>query len=276
MNLHPYRGITASFATKHEKQIFVAPYFAALEISLMVPDIDTDVLGTFSGEVAREGTPKEVALKKARMGMEAAGLPHGIASEGSIGPDPIIPFMNSDIEWMAWVDTERGIEIVEFHRSLDIVAAQAVLEGSEDIEAFLKRADFPNHGLIVRAEKGDEIFKGIRDRKALEAAMNALSTSKKIIVESDLRSHQSPSRQKNIAAVTEKLVSRLSTLCHQCQSPGWGEVGNLYGLECSECRNFMDRAVRGKVLGCTTCDYREELLSERKFVEPAECEICNP
>ena len=95
---HPYQGITAALATKHAKEKVVAPVFASLGISLQVPDIDTDLLGTFSGEIERVGTPKEVALKKARMGMKASGLAYGAASEGSIGPDPVVPFLNSDIQ----------------------------------------------------------------------------------------------------------------------------------------------------------------------------------
>jgi hypothetical protein len=75
---HPYRGVSAALATKHEKEKIVAPLFSSLGISLQVPQIDTDVLGTFSGEIERVGTPKEVVLKKARMGIEASGLSYGM------------------------------------------------------------------------------------------------------------------------------------------------------------------------------------------------------
>ena len=268
---HPYRGISAAFATKHEKERIVAPIFSALGISLHVPDIDTDLLGTFSGEIERVGTPKEVALKKARMGMQASGLAYGAASEGSIGPDPVVPFLNSDIECMAWVDDERGLEIVEFHRSLDIIAAT----GDSIDEEFLKRADFPNHSLIV---KGDgKVVKGIKDHKALESAIAEISKlGASIVIESDLRAHHSPSRQRNIAAVAEKLVARISRLCPGCGAPGFGHVENLYGIICRECNNVEARAVRGEVLGCAKCDYREEISNAREFIEPAECGYCNP
>jgi len=87
---HPYRGVTAAFATKHFKESVVAPAFATLEISVVVPEVDTDQLGTFTGEIHRVGTPKEVVLKKARLGIQASGLLYGIASEGSIGPDVVV------------------------------------------------------------------------------------------------------------------------------------------------------------------------------------------
>ena len=38
---------------------------------------------------SRAGTQIEAARKKARLGMELAGLPLGLASEGAFGPDPM-------------------------------------------------------------------------------------------------------------------------------------------------------------------------------------------
>ncbi|NDD07736.1 MAG: hypothetical protein EB099_04400, partial [Actinobacteria bacterium] len=266
MKLHPYRHSAAAIATKHLKEQIIAPRFAQLEIALQVAPVDTDLLGTFTGEIERVGTPKEVALRKARLGMQATGLPYGIASEGSIGPDPMVPFLYSDIECLAWVDDLLGIEIVEFHRSMEIVAAHAVIDSGFDLEGFLKKADFPNHGLIVKSKAG--ITKGITNPVDLEKAL----TNDAISIESDLRSQFSPSRQKNIAVVAQQLVGRLAVLCKQCQNPGFGVVGNLYGLECVECKNFMEKAVRGKRLGCFKCDYREEIENEKMFVQPADCD----
>ena len=270
MKLHPYRHSAAAIATKHLKEQIIAPRFAQLEIALQVAPVDTDLLGTFTGEIERVGTPKEVALRKAQLGMQATGLPYGIASEGSIGPDPMVPFLYSDIECLAWVDDLLGIEIVEFHRSMEIVAAHAVIDSGFDLEGFLKKADFPNHGLIVKSKAG--ITKGITNPVDLEKAL----TNDAISIESDLRSQFSPSRQKNIAVVAQQLVGRLAVLCKQCQNPGFGVVGNLYGLECVECKNCMEKAVRGKRLGCFKCDYREEIENEKMFVQPADCDYCNP
>lgn len=62
----------------------------------------------------------------------------------------------------------------------------------------------------------------------------------------------------------------------KCHAPGWGEVGYLYGLACLECKNFEERAVSGKIIGCAGCDYTEEQVDQKKFIAPAECSICNP
>ena len=278
MNEHPYRGVSAAFPTKHQKEKIVSPKFSTLDIELIVSKIDTDLLGTFSGEIPRSGTPKEVVLKKAHLGAIDLGLPFAIASEGSIAPDPLIPFLISDIECMAWIDKNKNIEVVEFYRSLDIVTARTIITKSDSIQQFLTKADFPNHSLIAKSENGSgQIFKGLNSVVSLEIALKKLwKDSEKLIIESDLRAHHSPSRRQNIAVLAERLVTRLSKLCPKCQLPGWGHVGDLYGVECRECGIVEKQAIRGMVLGCAGCEYKEEKLSERSYVEPAECSFCNP
>ena len=84
---------TASLATKHAKERAIArPFRFALGLEVSAPpDLDTDTLGTFTGEVPREGTPLEVCERKARLGMKVTGRSLGLASEGSFGPHPVIP-----------------------------------------------------------------------------------------------------------------------------------------------------------------------------------------
>ncbi|HAN70836.1 MAG TPA: hypothetical protein DCQ36_04495, partial [Actinobacteria bacterium] len=66
--------------------------------------IDTDAFGTFAGDVPRVGTPTEVAIAKARAGMQLLGLDIGLASEGSIGPDPVSGLIMRDTEFVVLVD----------------------------------------------------------------------------------------------------------------------------------------------------------------------------
>ena len=69
---HPYAGKSAVLATLHKKGNLIAPEFAKiLKMSVEEVAIDTDSLGTFSGEIERIGSAKEIALKKARLGMSA-------------------------------------------------------------------------------------------------------------------------------------------------------------------------------------------------------------
>ena len=86
-----------SLATKHRKEQTVSrPLRSGLGFRIVVNEqIDTDAFGTFTGEIERPGSPREVLLQKARLGMEITGLSLGIASEGSFGPHPSMPFIES-------------------------------------------------------------------------------------------------------------------------------------------------------------------------------------
>lgn len=64
--MHPYMGKKAVLSTMHGKQqAIVQPFKKFLNISIQVPNkINTDVLGTFSGEIERELTPLKLFGKK--------------------------------------------------------------------------------------------------------------------------------------------------------------------------------------------------------------------
>ena len=110
-----YCGQNVVLATKHGKERLLGHTFRlALGATIGTPPgIDTDTLGTFTGEVERIGTPREVAIRKARWGLSVTGEALGLASEGSFGPHPQIPWVASDHELLAFVDEELGIEVVE-------------------------------------------------------------------------------------------------------------------------------------------------------------------
>lgn len=59
-----------------------------------IEGFDTDTLGTFTRDIARVGNQLEAARRKARIGMQLSGLPIGLASEGSFGPDPVTYMMS--------------------------------------------------------------------------------------------------------------------------------------------------------------------------------------
>ena len=273
-----YRGVIAALTTKHEKEKVLGPALARIGISLRVFPFDTDKLGTFSGEVARPAGQRETVLQKARIGMSTSGLAYGIASEGSVGADPKIPFINSDIEAIAWIDDELGFEIVEFYRSIEIVAVQEKVRPDDDLELLLKKSDFPTHALIVRPETfPGSVFKGIREYSELEKAIKQVANENEglAIVESDLRAHMSPSRMRNISRAIEQLARRLETICKDCQTPGFGTVDFLKGANCDLCGELVHDAIVGKKYGCVKCEYTEEEI-EKSTITAANCPRCNP
>jgi len=275
-----YAGESAVLATQHGKETVVAPPFLELLGLTVVPEkIDTDSFGTFAGEVPRTDTPANTALAKARAGMVASGQSLGLASEGTIGPDPFVPFVTSDIEIITFVDDERGIIVSETTRSTDIVAVRQTLTSEENLTQFLDKADFPDHGLIVRPPdpRQGSIIKGITQEDTLHAAVqDCLATYGAAVVESDLRAHYSPSRMKNIANCAHKLASRIAQTCPECASPGWGSLEPLRGLPCSYCGFDVPEAIRAEVSGCVVCPARDVKLRDIQQVEPRWCPRCNP
>lgn len=279
---HPYHGKKIALTTKHEKFDLIAPILhAELGVEVILHEADTDLLGTFSGEVERTLTASQAAITKARIGTNNLGLSLGVASEGTIGPDRLLPFQRSDTEYVALVDLNLGIAIVEEFRSLEIVAGEIETEPGSDISEFLERVDFPNHKLIVSPNLGDRSrsLKGLGNKQDLEAAIKQLakdSTDGKVLVQSDLRAHCSPSRQENIRQAARNLATRLKSLCPSCDTPGWGKVGYEKGLDCSACGEYVEKAIRADVLGCAKCAYQVERDSGRTKADPSICDGCNP
>lgn len=275
---HPYQGKVARLTTKHGKAESIATAFERIGVAIETIELDTDALGTFTAEIPRLLPQRECAIQKARMGMAATGSKYGLASEASIGSDPLIPFLNSTVEAIAWIDDENGIELVEFHRSLEVVAIREEIRVGDEIGPILERADFPNHAVIVHGVES-EIFKGIREREFLDMALAksfARSKSGIAVIESDLRAHMSPSRRMAITACAEGLVSRLARLCPSCNLPGFGEIERTVGLPCEICGNEVIKATRSIISGCAVCDCREELELEFKLARAQSCDYCNP
>lgn len=275
---HPYFGQEVLFATKHEKEKILNPLFNEFGLKLKVGSFNTDLLGTFTGEIPRTGTPTEVAIKKARKGIEGSQLRLALASEGSIAPDPLVPFVVSDLEILAFIDTELDIEVIESYRSYEITTATSEFLPNDPLDDFLTKADFPRHRLIAKSKVSSEVFKGISSFEELKESIKRLhdQTGEKVILESDLRAHMSPSRAINIARCGEKLISRLANLCKKCEVPGFGLIGFEYGVTCSQCHVKNMRVASAEVHGCPSCDFRMSLSRNLELADPASCSICNP
>ena len=278
---HPYAGRRASLATRHGKLNQIAPIMMEkLSLDVVEVDVDTDSLGTFAGEVPRLGSPRDTVVAKAKLGMSESGSSLGIASEGTIGPHPDVPFLVSDMEIVVLVDDDLGTTVVEFEVEFGIptLAVDVEVERWDDIP--LGSAGFPEHGLIVRPTSGlYPIFKGIHNLEDLRHAVfecGRRSESMMVHIESDLRAHHHPSRQRVIARAAEKLAQRLSCLCPACGTPGWGVGRREGGAPCSLC-GAKTRQVLFEHLECPSCDFTDKYdVSPGEGIDPALCPRCNP
>jgi len=82
---HPLHGRRAAIATMHGKERAVGPKLKQwFNIDLeTAEDVDTDALGTFTGEIPRLGQMLDSARAKALMAIEKTGASIGLGSEGA-------------------------------------------------------------------------------------------------------------------------------------------------------------------------------------------------
>jgi len=283
--MSPYCRRQAALATKHAKERAIArPFRFALGLELLATtDLDTDSLGTFSGEVPRVGVARDVCEHKARLGMAVTGLPFGLASEGSFGPHPFLPFIPAGIEIMTFVDNERSFVLSETFLAERTNYAHREARTIYDLASWLPAVRFPSHALIVRTksdEVGAPVEKGIVSIDRLRAAIDrAVTTSKEGVarVETDMRAHLNPTRMAAIRRLAFRLARRLATPCPACTAPGWGQTGTVGGLPCEFCGTPTEM-VRYQIFSCVTCDYREVKPRDdsRTSASQQHCPYCNP
>ena len=283
--MSPYRDRYACLTTKHGKALAIArPMQTRLGLNLVTPqNLDTDILGTFSGEIPRKGSAREVCEQKARLGMAATGLPLGLANEGSFGPHPFIPFIPAGIELMTFVDDERGIVVTESFLSDRTNYSHRTAQNIEDLGEWLRTVRFPTHAIVVRLNvngPGAPIEKGIVSTDRLEAAIVdacANSSGGPAWIETDMRAHFNPTRMVAIRKLGRRLADRLASTCPACSSPGWGQTDVIKGLPCELCGS-PSKWVMFEAFGCVACDYRENRRRSDGLqnVSPQHCPECNP
>lgn len=286
INRNPYHQEKVALGTKHKKELVIAPEFRVqLGATVIVPkEMDTDSLGTFSGEIERHGSPIDVVVKKAEWAMSLTGLPYGLANEGSFGPHPQIGFVPADSEWMVFIDQKRNFKILEYSISTKTNFGHIAVKTAHEAEQFLKEAQFPSHGMIVRphisAIKDHDLFKGIISKQALEEAVNHCSKKSAdglAQIETDMRAHMNPTRQTEIQSLAKKLSLRLGDMCKSCGTPGWGLIDTVLGLPCEICEE-PTQMIKYEKFGCAKCDNTE--LHERsdglKTSSAQYCDRCNP
>ena len=277
-----YDGRQIALLTQHGKLQVLAPVLQqALGCTIfLVTGYDTDLLGTFTRDIARQGTQLEAARRKARIGMELSGLPLGVASEGSFGADPVAGMFPWNVELLVWIDSERELEVVGVAQGNAAFAHLLTGEWPAIVE-FAEQMAFPSHQLVVRpaAEDGLPVHKGIDSWDNLQSAYKEVlrqSRNGLVFVETDVRAHTNPTRMAMIKMAAEDLANKLGCLCPVCTSPGFAAVEAIRGLRCAGC-HAPTNEMSAEVLGCVKCEHR--VTRERRdllFADPGRCNFCNP
>jgi hypothetical protein len=277
-----FKGRRMLIATKHEKEKVIAPILEK-ELGVkcfIVPDLDTDELGTFTGEIERKEDPITTAKKKCLMAMELTNCDMAIASEGSFGSHPSIFFAQADDEFLFFIDKKNNLEIVARELSLDTNFGGAVIKSNQELNEFAERVKFPSHALIVRKSNDDfiRIEKGISDwRKLIKVYNKFIKLYGSVYIETDMRAMYNPTRMKVIESATIKLVNKINSCCPNCNTPGFGVTDAKRGLPCEWCR-FPTRSTLSHIYTCQKCSYVQEVMypNQKKTEDPTYCDNCNP
>ena len=277
-----FQGRKILIATKHEKEKVIAPILEKeLGVKCYVAsEIDTDKLGTFTGEVERKEDPITTARNKCLMAMDLLNCDLAIASEGSFGSHPSIYFAAADDEFLLLIDKKNNIEISVRELSLETNFKGSEIKKIEELHEFATVSKFPSHGLILRKSKEEleGITKGIIDEKLLyDTFFNLIKNYGTAYIETDMRAMFNPSRMKVIEKATLKLVKKIKSVCPNCETPGFGIVDRKSGLPCKQCR-FPTNSSLSYIYNCQKCNYikEEEFPNGKKTEEPMYCDICNP
>lgn len=277
-----FAGRELIVATKHHKEKIIGPLVASvLQVKVITSDaFDSDVFGTFTGEVKRTDDALLCARNKCKAALALSGLDLAVASEGSFGPHPSLFFATANEELILLYDQKNKCEFTARALSLATNCDQKEIHSVAELKAFALKAKFPSHALILRKEKNEfsDCVKGITDWDELNTCFERLiAGGKSVHIETDMRALYNPMRQEVILQATQNLIDRLLSECPSCKLPGYGFTQSRPGLPCGLC-GFPTKSVIVHEFGCQFCNHTSEALypNGKKKEDPMYCSNCNP
>ncbi len=212
--------------------------------------------------------------------MELSGTDLAVASEGSFGAHPFIPFAIAGDEMILLIDKKNSIEITARELTTATNFSGAAVENETALRSFAEQALFPSHRLILSEgqTKKQHITKGIVSWNELTERFHfMMSKQMKIYVETDMRAMFNPTRMKTIGKACEKLIEKIKSTCPICHCPGFSVSSVQGGLPCSLC----GRETRSTLLHlyhCQRCQHQEikRYPHQKSEEDPMYCDYCNP
>lgn len=271
-------------ATMHQKDLLMQPLLEK-ELGVecvLAPTLNTDKFGTFTRDIKRSGDMYETAKAKLSTAMKLSGCDLGVASEGSFGLHPSIPFVQSNFELILFIDTKNHLEIRGHHRTLETNLDGMYVSSVEQGLRFANKCGFPEHGVITRRTRTSKLFldKSIQTEEELKASLRKilrLPFTSKAYIETDMRAHKNPTRMKAIGATTKDLIQNIHSKCPQCQTAGFVLKSVEKGLPCEYCGKASNLPLF-EIFSCDACSHEEKKKSNKygEFADPGQCSTCNP
>jgi hypothetical protein len=269
-------------ASMHGKWEAIAPHFTA-QLHMRFEGevaVDTDALGTFSGEVERTLDPLRAAREKCRLALLKNDSSAAIATEGSFFPHPAIPFAAMHSELILFYFPKENFELSVVHNTTTTNFNGKLCETLEVAKGFAKECLFPSHGIILKSGADDLRFlhKTCSTWQELEqAAAACLEQFGQVYLETDMRAMRNPTRLLEIGKAAQKLAQLLSTNCPQCTRPGFGFQKSLPGLECELCSapTYLEKS---RIECCSFCHFSRPVLDfvQKEKASAQYCDFCNP
>jgi len=275
---------TIAIATMHGKEKVIEPIISqAFDCVCIVPEwIDTDQFGTFTRDIKRRWDMLQAARAKIHKAMEITWCDIAIASEWSFGADPMIPFIQSNLELTLLYDKKNNIEVRWHYRTNDLTIKWTHVSSVEEALCFAEEQWFPEYGIIVRRRKEWKrgIYKDISTEqeliKRVEWMLKRPFTSQ-IYVETDMRAHQNPARMTAIEWSIKNLVENAQSLCPECEMPWFIIKSTQWHLLCGWCGQ-PTRIPSHEVKLCDACGYTQKIKITiyGDYADPGRCGYCNP
>jgi hypothetical protein len=277
-----FEGRRLLIATKHQKEQVIAPILEeGLGVQCFVPEnYDSDIFGTFSGEIDRKNTALETVRAKCLAALEQFDCDLGIASEGSFGSHPSIFFAQADDEFLIFIDKKNDLEIVVRELSLDTNFYGENILNTEMLSDFANKVQFPSHAILLRTKPDDVtgLVKGITTKCHLEDSFQLLmSAHGSVYAETDMRAMFNPTRMGVIKIAAQKLLDAIKSECPSCKTPGFCVTDAKQGLPCSWC-SAPTRSTLSFIYSCKKCSFSSEKMypHQKTTEDPGFCDSCNP
>jgi hypothetical protein len=277
-----FKGKVLHIVSQHQKQQYIEPVLAGRLgfICKTVSEVDTDLLGTFSGEVARTLSPIDCVREKCKRAREYVSDGYLLASEGSFGPHPTLGWVTAGEEWLLLYDIAESAELIVRDITLDTCFWREAIANEQQCLDFLQRVGFPNQRVIVKSsqEQPEIIFKNGSTPEEIVQNMNFLLYEKgNCYIETDMRAMFNPTRQQHLNKLAGLLADNLSSLCPTCRWYGFSVTSVERGLPCSWCGTPTNSVLK-EIYTCKRCDWQQNNKFPQGIQQedPQYCNQCNP
>ena len=277
-----FEGRKLLISTNHGKEKVIGPMMSEfLGINYFTdPTLNTDIFGTFSGEIERLDDPFTTAKNKCKKGMELSGFDMALASEGSFGPHPTLLFVPADDEILVLIDNKNDLLISAREISTETNFGAKEIHTEEELFDFALKHLFPSHAMILKSTTNGafDVIKGITNKEELVNGFNKLfSTYNSVTIETDMRAMYNPSRMKVIGNACKKLIDKIKSCCPKCNTPGFSISEVIAGLPCELCGAATQSTLK-YLYHCQKCNYDQTKMypNEKQFEDPMFCNVCNP